>query len=578
MANYIDYTYDKNSTPSEIIVWEQNYDTGKIEEKRYDIKDYLYFYIDALDESKADKNFTSQRGTKVQKIFVDNYKDLKSGDAAKYYQELGINTYESDIEPIQKVMLDNYGQDNMKAPSWNLALYDIETDVLTEESFMEMRDKATRRINAVSVWYSRENKFYEFALVPEMLQPEWDWNAKPEKRGNTTIIYFDNEADLLDAFLSMNKKQETVALGAWNGDFFDTGYIFKRCKHLWGEKTAAEKMGRFPRVRKTKIEINGKEEILYRPIGMIWYDALEAYKKNGPELESFALAAVAEEEGVASKLEFEGNFETLFHGERKDRQRFLELTPEAERSKLLQRSNELVSGLVDEIYPYMWDKVKDDKNMIDPEKETRCQMLITSYLEDLLKDDDFMTDLNKTQQEDYERFILYKKFKDTFNLFLDYSIQDTQILYDLEMKLKKFDTLSMLAQYNVSYFMDVFSTLKQVEQGITNFAHINNKKVVIDRDYDKAKQEYNKYIDKDLLRIRINNEYKIFPDDSERIKEMKTLVAQAKIPGAHVLLPAIGLINYDENVTPQLVREYKALKKELREIDAQLAAMEEAEE
>ena len=304
MSNYIDFTYDKASDPSEIIVWEQNYETREIEEKRYNIKDYLYFYVDALDDAKAEKDLTSQRGTKVQKIIADNYKALKSGEAAEYYHSINLNTYESDIEPIQKVMLDNYGQDNMKAPQWNLALYDIEVDVLTEESFMEMRETASRRINAVSVWYAKPNKFYEFALVPDLLQPEWDFDAEPEVRGNSTIIYFDNEPDLLDTFFEMNKYYETVALGAWNGDFFDTGYIFKRCRHIWNEKTAASKMGRFSKIRKNKIEMNGKDEILYRPIGLIWYDCLEAYKKNGPELESFALAAVAEEEGVNSKIDF----------------------------------------------------------------------------------------------------------------------------------------------------------------------------------------------------------------------------------------------------------------------------------
>ena len=200
------------------------------------------------------------------------------------------------------------------------------------------------------------------------------------------------------------------------------------------------------------------------------------------------------------------------------------------------------------------------------------------YLTDLLDDEEFMGDLSKSQQEDFERFVLYKKFKDTFNLFLDYSIQDTQILYDLEMKLKKFDTLSMLAQYNVSYFQDVFSTLKQVEQGLVNFAHNNNKKVVIDRHYDKSKQEYNKYVDLELLRIRDENDYRLLPEDDELTKEWKTLTSQAKIPGAHVLLPQVGLISFDDEVTPELAREFKTLKEELKEIDKQLEEMEMEEE
>lgn len=115
MANYLDFEYDKKNDPKMVIVWEQNYETGKVEEKKYNVSDYLYFYIDAIDEHKADKEFTSQRGTKVQRVEAEDYKSLKSGEAAKFYHGMNLNTYESDIEPIQKVMLDNYGKDNQKA-------------------------------------------------------------------------------------------------------------------------------------------------------------------------------------------------------------------------------------------------------------------------------------------------------------------------------------------------------------------------------------------------------------------------------------------------------------------------------
>ena len=132
----------------------------------------------------------------------------------------------------------------------------------------------------------------------------------------------------------------------------------------------------------------------------------------------------------------------------------------------------------------------------------------------------------------------------------------------------------MLAQYNVSAFQDVFSTLKQAEQGITNFAHLYNNKVVIDREYDKTKQVYNQHVDPDLLNIRINNDYKLLPDDSKEIKRMKTLAAQAKIAGAHVLLPSVGLISFDDVESPKLSREFKSLQAQLKAIDDELALLE----
>ena len=571
MANYIDYEYDKKSDPKKVFVWEQNYETREIEKKEYDVSDYLYFYIDAIDSEKIEKGITSQRGTNVQKVEADTYKELRNGSAAKFYHGMNLNTYESDIEPIQKVMLDNYGKDNQKSTNWNLALYDIETDVQTEDSFMSMRESANREINAISVWYSKPNKFYNFTVVPPTLRDDWDFDVA-EERGKFQILYFDNEPDMLEAFFEVTKQYQTIALGAWNGDFFDTKYIFDRCKQIWNEKGAAKRMGRFDKVRKVKIMLGDKEEIIVRPVGMIWYDCLEAYKKNGPELESFALNAVAEEELGTQKIDFEGSFEVLYHGRRKDRDRFNELTPKSKRKELQKLSNEIGKLIIADLGLYDDAKKHVDSldGIEDHEKETRIQMEITERLEEQLKSEDIKKELGD-HFEDFERFVVYKKLTDTYRLFVDYSNQDSQLLHDLEMKLDKFKTLMMLAQYNVSGFYDVFSTLKQVEQGITNFAHLYNHKVVIDREYDKKNQIYNKFVDPELLRIRDNKDYRITSEDSSEVKMFKTLVSQEKIPGAHVLLPSTGLITYDEITTPPLAREFKRLKNELKEINKQLA-------
>ncbi len=56
---------------------------------------------------------------------------------------------------------------------------------------------------------------------------------------------------------------------------------------------------------------------------------------------------------------------------------------------------------------------------------------------------------------------------------------------------------------------------------------------------------------------------------------MKTLTSQPKIPGAHVLSPNIGLISFDEEVTPGMALEFKTLRAELDEINTQLEAFEE---
>jgi HPt (histidine-containing phosphotransfer) domain-containing protein len=328
----------------------------------------------------------------------------------------------------------------------------------------------------------------------------------------------------------------------------------------FGAKGAAQHMGRFTKVRKSKVERGDKVEHIIKPIGMIWFDCLDAYKKNGPELESFALNAVVEEELGSSKLDFEGNFETLFHGTRADRQRLKELlsTSPVKARQQIAESLEISIEIMNSF------EMESDISLSPTVVESNRIAQLEEWFQEL-KDD-----LEELEQNIIERGMLYLKLKNTYNLFLDYSIQDTQLLYDLEKKLDKFRTLMMLAQYNVSFFDDVFSTIKQVEQGITNFAHLKLNKVVIDRKYDLKKQIYNKHIDSDLLNIRINRDTKFNADDSEKVKELKRLVSQDTIPGAHVLLPQIGLISVKEDTTPKLAEEYQNLWQELLLIQEQL--------
>jgi DNA polymerase elongation subunit (family B) len=305
MSNFIDYEYDNAKKPTKIIVWEQDYKTNKIVTKKYPIKDYLYFYSDSINENEIIPDLISQRSTQIQKHYATNYEDYKKGETSQQVQSYGFNTYESDIEPKDKCILDNYGKDNQKTPKWNLALYDIETDILADQTFMDMRNNANREITAISVWYSLPNKFFQLTLVPPYLRDFWDYE-KVEKRGLFNIFYFDNEKKLLETFFELNKLYEVSAIGAWNADFFDTAYIYKRSLKYWGEEKTANLMGRFSRVRVSKMERGDDIEYVYHPIGMLWYDCLEAYKKNGPELDSFKLNDVAEYELKTHKVDFEG--------------------------------------------------------------------------------------------------------------------------------------------------------------------------------------------------------------------------------------------------------------------------------
>jgi hypothetical protein len=273
------------------------------------------------------------------------------------------------------------------------------------------------------------------------------------------------------------------------------------------------------------------------------------------------------------------NFEELYHGPRKDRKKFDELFEGLDKEtkiSLVKQAEEKYNQMFENIFKDKLKIVETDEDLIKEEKITRAKILAVDEMERFINDKEFIQNKSEEELKLFKIFVLFKKFKGTYDLFIDYSNQDTKLLYDLEVKIKKFDTLMMLTQYNVCLFYDVFGTMSQVEQGITNFAHLYKNMVVVDRNYDIEKQPYNKYVDKDLIRIRKERDFEIKPDDSEKIKELKKLAAIEKIPGAHVLLPQIGLISFDEKETPKLAKQYNLLKKEMNEVEKELEEIEKA--
>ena len=577
MANYYDYTYDDDKNPKYVYVWEQDYETNKIVKKKYDVKKYLYFYVDSIN-GKGEENIISQLGTIVNKVRMNDYKRFVSRKDAIDFNDQGLFTYESDIAPIDKCIMDEYGDEIKKMPKWNIALYDIETDIRSEMTFEEMRQNADAEITAISVWFSNINESYCLTVVPPYLRDMWDKDE--ETRSGSKIIYFDNEKDLLDTFFYMIKKNNIMAVGAWNADFFDSAYIYNRTRRYYSEEETGKLMGRFKKIKKQKVERGDKEDTIIRPIGTIWFDYLEVYKKNGQEMESYALNFIVENELGLHKVDFDGDFEYLYHGSRQDR-KFLDEIFEGlsvkKKLKIIKKAMKIGKSFEDEFYDDIKKEVMEnevDDTMSDGEIETRIQLKLTEFLTNMYENDNEIQDILGDDEVYFQIYLTIKRLLNNYRLFLDYSIQDTDLLKKLELKLNKFNTLMMLSQYNVCHFYDVFSTVRQMELGITNFAHRNNNIVVIDRDYRKDLMPYNKYVDPVLLELRINKDYEIRENDDEKIREYKKLLAKSKIPGAHVLQPIVGLVSVDDK-TPEIAKKYKEVKSEY---DAILEEMNKIEE
>jgi DNA polymerase elongation subunit (family B) len=132
-----------------------------------------------------------------------------------------------------------------------------------------------------------------------------------------------DEAALLRSFVELwnSPRFSPDVVTGWNIDFFDIPYLVNRITRVLGDSWA-KKLSPWGFLQEKKIEIMGKENQIYVPVGVTILDYLQLYKKFAyTQQESYKLDHVAFEELGEKKLEFEG---TLAELEINDYQKYVE--------------------------------------------------------------------------------------------------------------------------------------------------------------------------------------------------------------------------------------------------------------
>lgn len=302
MGNYVGASpYPQKGPVTEVLVWERDENGRKL--VRYPAP--YYFYVE--DEAGTEK---SMFGTSCRKVVCKDEDDFEQ----KYRSFHGTRVFESDIKPLDRVMLDNYyGQ---PAPPLNVLLWDIETDYKAELGFSRPANPYAP-INSVSFYANWLDKFYVVAVPP----PEWDGgditsiSMAEYDNSNVTaeVALVKTEAELLHIFMGFLEDSDVIS--GWNSDFFDLPYVMKRVEHTLG-KSAFNRLSfigaKAPRYK--EVERFGKEELTGTIFGRNHLDYLALFKKFTFEgRTSWSIAAVAEDELDIPKLEHEETLEELYH-------------------------------------------------------------------------------------------------------------------------------------------------------------------------------------------------------------------------------------------------------------------------
>ena len=292
--SYVDARWDRETDI--VTVVERDPKKGRIFQE-YPAR-YLFYYPDQKGK------YTSIYGDQLARVTCKNWKEFTKEQKIHSGQKL----FESDINPVFRCLEDNYlGKD---APKLNVAFFDIEVDFDPERGYASPED-AFMPITAIAVYLQWMETMVCFAVPPKTLTME---QAEEQVKEFPNTILFDNEGDMLEAFL--NIIEDADVLSGWNSEGFDIPYTVNRVTKTLSKDDTRRfcLLGQFPKRR--EYEKYGKAAVTYDLIGRVHVDSLELYRKyTYEERHSYRLDAIAEYELGQRKTQYEGTLDQLYNND-----------------------------------------------------------------------------------------------------------------------------------------------------------------------------------------------------------------------------------------------------------------------
>jgi DNA polymerase elongation subunit (family B) len=289
--SYIDALYKKDE--DKIYVVERDPKKGRVFVE-YDAR-YVFYYPDSRGKHR------STTGEQLQKVTCATSKEFIKEQRIRSNKSL----HEQDINPVFRCLEENYL--GKETPKLNVMFFDIEVDFDPDRGY-STTDDPFMPITAISCYMGWTDQLVTLAVPPKTISMQ-EAKELTERFPNTML--FDNEKDMLDAFLQL--VEDADILSGWNSEGYDIPYTVGRIQKVlssddtrrlcfWGEKP-----------KKRTFEKYGREQLSYDLIGRVHLDLLELYRKyTYEERHSFRLDAIGEHELGEKKTIYEGSLDNLY--------------------------------------------------------------------------------------------------------------------------------------------------------------------------------------------------------------------------------------------------------------------------
>lgn len=241
--------------------------------------------------------------------YLSMYGD-KLSKVGKWEKEDAEDLFESDVPETTRVLVDIYDND-LPSKGHRVLTFDIEVEMI---SGLPSTKDAKNEITAIAA-HDGATKLYDvFVLDKERKIKNKAKNFNKDGReGNVHI--FDNERNLLQAFLNYYEEVNPTILTGWNIDFFDIPYLYNRLKNVCGEGNA-KRLSPIGQAFWSPY----REKFSFGGVSIL--DYINLYKTYTYSLEvSYTLNYIATKELGRGKIEYEGSLDDLFEN---DLEKFIE--------------------------------------------------------------------------------------------------------------------------------------------------------------------------------------------------------------------------------------------------------------
>ena len=229
---------------------------------------------------------------------------------SSWTKEEAEDLFESDVPETTRTLVDLYDED-IPSIGHRVMTFDIEVEMITG---LPNTKEAQNEITAIAS-HDSATKYYDVFVLDKHRKIKKNENRFTKDGREVCVHIFDNEKNLLLAFLNYYEEVNPTILTGWNIDFFDIPYLYNRIKNVCGENHAK------------RLSIIG--ECFYSPYREKWsfggvsiLDYINLYKTYTYTLESsYTLNHISTKELGRGKIEYEGSLDDLFQN---DLEKFIE--------------------------------------------------------------------------------------------------------------------------------------------------------------------------------------------------------------------------------------------------------------